>query len=273
MVTTEAFAPAKINLTLHVTGQRSDGYHLLDSYVVFADVGDTVRVTRAEEMALTVVGPFAEGVPSDETNLCWKAAERFGLPVAIELDKQLPAAAGVGGGSSDAAAAIRALEQMSGQPVPFDPIVLGADVPVCTVAHAAHMQGIGDYVLPLFMEPMHAVLVNPGVPVPTGAVFDALDRKSNPPMEPWPEGGGPDAAVRWLGQQRNDLQAPAIALQPVIGAVLEDLAKLAGCQLARMSGSGATCFGLFESETAAANGAATLRDAHPDWWVTNCHLR
>ena len=121
MVTTEAFAPAKINLTLHVTGQRSDGYHLLDSYVVFADVGDTVRVTRAEEMALTVVGPFAEGVPSDETNLCWKAAERFGLPVAIELDKQLPAAAGVGGGSSDAAAAIRALEQMSGQPVPFDP--------------------------------------------------------------------------------------------------------------------------------------------------------
>ncbi len=273
MATIEEFAPAKINLTLHVTGQRSDGYHLLDSYVVFADVGDRVVVTPADDVSLTVSGPFAAGVPADATNLCWRAADRFGTPVAIALEKNLPAAAGIGGGSSDAAAVIRALERLEGHPAPLDPIVLGADVPVCMVAHAAHMQGIGDYVLPLYMEPLNAVLVNPGIPLSTPEVFAALQSRSNSPMTPWPEGGGPDAAIGWLKEQRNDLQAAACRLQPAIAEVLAHIAGLDGCVLARMSGSGATCFGLFGARSDAAAAAAALRRSHPEWWVADCRLR
>ncbi|MEC3859896.1 4-(cytidine 5'-diphospho)-2-C-methyl-D-erythritol kinase [Mesobacterium sp. TK19101] len=273
MATTKVFAPAKINLTLHVTGQREDGYHLLDSYVVFADVGDRVTVAKAEDTSLTITGPMAEGVPADPGNLCWRAADAFGQPVAITLEKHLPMAAGIGGGSSDAAATLKAMEKLYNQPAPFDPITLGADVPVCMVAHAAHMQGIGDWVLPLYQEPLNAVLVNPRIAVSTPEVFRALPRKDNPPMTPWPEGGGFPAVVRWLSEQRNDLQAPAIALQPVIGTVLSALDALQGCALSRMSGSGATCFALFATAQDAQAGAARLAADHPDWWVTACALK
>ena len=271
MVPTEAFAPAKINLTLHVTGQRADGYHLLDSYVVFADVGDRVRVTRATEMSLRVTGPRAAGVPEDARNLCWRAAEAFGETVSIELEKHLPAAAGIGGGSSDAAAVLRAMEVLFGRPFAGDALALGADVPVCLLGHAARMSGIGETLLPLSQPPMPAVLVNPGVEVSTPAVFRALARKDNPAMEDWPLDGRRDSVLDWLRAQRNDLQASALELQPVIGEVLAAL-DAEGAELARMSGSGATCFGLFETRDQARAAAERLARAHPSWWVRDSAL-
>ncbi|MCR9272970.1 MULTISPECIES: 4-(cytidine 5'-diphospho)-2-C-methyl-D-erythritol kinase [Mameliella] len=269
----EVFAPAKINLTLHVTGQRADGYHLLDSLVMFADVGDRVTVARASEMSLRVTGPMAAGVPDDARNLCWKAAEAFGEPVAITLDKHLPAAAGIGGGSSDAAAVLRGMEQLFGRPSGVHLPDLGADVPVCMLAHAARMQGIGEEVLPLDMAPFHAVLVNPGVEVSTPAVFRVLGCKDNAPMTPMAETGMPLAALNWLASQRNDLQPPAIMVKPVIAEVLDALAALKGARLARMSGSGATCFALFDTRAAADGAAITLSSAHPEWWVRPATLR
>lgn len=259
------FAPAKINLALHVTGQRTDGYHLLDSVVMFADVGDTVTVAAAARMSLQVTGPMAAGVPADDRNLCWKAAEAFGAPVAITLDKHLPAAAGIGGGSSDAAAVLRAMEALFDRGHGCDTAALGADVPVCMLARAARMQGIGDRILPLSMAPLHAVLVNPGVGVSTPEVFRALSRKDNPPMSEPPCG---DPALPWLLAQRNDLQAAACALQPVVASVLDTLGALDGARLVRMSGSGATCFALFDDAAAAQRAAALLQRTHPSWWST-----
>ncbi|MDA7428249.1 4-(cytidine 5'-diphospho)-2-C-methyl-D-erythritol kinase [Primorskyibacter aestuariivivens] len=271
MAPTEAFAPAKINLTLHVTGQRADGYHLLDSYVVFADFGDVVRVSRAAEMSLRVTGPRAMGVPEDARNLCWRAAEAFGEPVAITLEKHLPAAAGIGGGSSDAAAVLRAMEALFGRTFSGDASALGADVPVCLLGHAARMTGIGETLMPLSQPPMPAVLVNPGVEVSTPEVFRALERKDNPPMDDWPLDGQRDSMLGWLRTQRNDLQAPALALQPVIGAVLAALEET-GADIARMSGSGATCFGLFGTREMARAVAERLAEAHPGWWIKDCDL-
>lgn len=268
----EVLAPAKVNLTLHVTGQRADGYHLLDSYVCFADLGDIVRVAPAQEMLLRVTGPRAEGVPADARNLCWRAAEAFGAPVAIELEKHLPAAAGIGGGSSDAAAVIRAMDRLFSRPFPGDALALGADVPVCLLGHAARMSGIGEAVLPLSQPAMAAVLVNPGVGVSTPDVFRALTSKDNGAMEDWPLDGDRARMLDWLRAQRNDLQAPALALQPVIGDVLLAL-EGQGADLARMSGSGATCFGLFETRSLARAAAQRLSDSHPGWWVVDCALR
>lgn len=268
MAPTEAFAPAKINLTLHVTGQRADGYHLLDSLVVFADVGDVVRVSPADEMSLQVTGPRAFGVPEDARNLCWKAAEAFGAPVAITLEKHLPAAAGIGGGSSDAAAVLRAMEAAFGWRFEGHALVLGADVPVCRLAQAARMSGIGEIVEPVTVPALHAVLVNPGVEVPTPTVFRGLASKQNAPMAALPE---PSAFFDWLAGQRNDLEPPALAETPVIGQVLEALTE-AGAGLSRMSGSGATCFGLFEDASAAQRAARHLQQAQPGWWVTESRL-
>lgn len=269
---TEVFAPAKINLTLHVTGQRSDGYHLLDSLVVFADFGDRLRVTPASEMSITVTGPFAEGVPLDQRNLCWRAAELFGETVSIELEKNLPHAAGIGGGSSDAAAVISAMEQIFDRAIQGDPLALGADVPVCAVGKAVRMQGIGDQLGLCHFPPLCAVLVNPGVLVPTPLVFQGLTSKENPGMGALPQPDVPSDVWDWLVSQRNDLQAPAIAAQPVIGGVLEGLSGLAGVRLARMSGSGATCFGIFEHAEFAKQAAQHIQKAHPDWWVRAVQL-
>ncbi|MBT54007.1 MAG: 4-(cytidine 5'-diphospho)-2-C-methyl-D-erythritol kinase [Mameliella sp.] len=263
----EVFAPAKINLTLHVTGRRADGYHLLDSLVMFADVGDRVTVARADHMSLTVTGPMAAGVPTDARNLCWRAAEAFGQPVAITLDKHLPAAAGIGGGSSDAAAVLRAMEQLFGRPFGGDLLSLGADVPVCMVAHAARMQGIGEIVTPLDLPPLRAVLVNPRVEVATPAVFKALARRDNAPMVPLPDSRKADAVFGWLADQRNDLEPPAAGLCPEISQVLGALSSLDGVRLARMSGSGATCFALFDADTPTQVMARDLQTAFPQWWV------
>lgn len=267
------FAPAKINLTLHVTGRRADGYHLLDGIVVFAGIGDTLRVARAGADRLRVSGPRAEGVPTGGDNIVARAVGAFGpgMPVAVDLVKRLPAAAGIGGGSADAAACLRALAALTGRALPAADAVLalGADLPVCLAGRPARMEGIGERLTPLPPLPRaFLVLVNPGLPVPTAAAFAALSRRDHAPMPAavprWPDAR---AMAVWLAAQRNDLEGPARRIAPSIGDALAALAARDGCLLSRMSGSGATCFGLFASEAAAAAAAAAIAAAAPGWWV------
>ncbi|WP_293575505.1 4-(cytidine 5'-diphospho)-2-C-methyl-D-erythritol kinase [Phaeobacter sp.] len=268
----EAFAPAKINLTLHVTGQRADGYHLLDSLVVFADIGDRIVAEPASERSLQVQGAMADGVPADQSNLMWRAADLFDSPqeAALQLHKDLPAASGIGGGSSDAAATLRALSELWGVPMPSSDAVLGlgADVPVCLHPIAQRMSGIGEQLTPLPQLPQfHIVLVNPGVSVATPAIFRALERRENAPMaELLPTWENAQALAEWLSDQRNDLQAPAVTLAPEIGTVLAALQATMPL-FSAMSGSGATCFGLYPSTKQAQDAAAHLRRHHADWWV------
>ncbi len=265
----KAFAPAKINLTLHVTGQRADGYHLLDSLVVFADVGDRITIMPADQTTLEVTGPMAAGVPTDGSNLVMKAAALFGVPLQISLSKYLPAAAGIGGGSSDAAATVMAIADLLEEKRLPDVSALGADVRVCLMRQAARMSGIGEQVSPVpDLPPLHAVLVNPGVDVPTPAVFKALPDKHNPAMpKRLPRWKDAPALIDWLAHQRNDLEPPAIAQTPVIAEVLEALTHCLALRLARMSGSGATCFGLFPTQDTAQAAATRLKACHPGWWV------
>lgn len=263
----EVFAPAKINLTLHVTGQRSDGYHLLDSLVVFAGVSDKLTISTAREISLDVNGLYAEGVPTDENNLVWKAASACGLKADIALEKNLPNAAGIGGGSADAAAVVRGARQL-GYQGDLDASSLGADVPVCLSNAPQRMQGIGETLTDVFGLPeMWMVLVNPRVDVPTPMVFSGLETKSNSAMEDiLPNWTDFNAFCEWLGGQRNDLQAPAVALRPIIG---DSLAALSDGAASGMSGSGATCFGLYPSAAEAAKAAQRIKKAHPKWWVAD----
>jgi 4-diphosphocytidyl-2-C-methyl-D-erythritol kinase len=265
-------AHAKINLALHVTGQRADGYHLLDSLVAFADIADRVTVAPSDALALTITGPMSDGVPDDATNLVWRAADWFcpGQRAAITLDKHLPSAAGIGGGSSDAAATLRALVRLTGRAVSGDVAHLGADVPVCMMPRAQRMQGIGAVLTPLPpLPPAHLVLVNPRVHTPTPAVFKALVLKNNPPLPPIPAFADAGMLIGWLRTTRNDLQPPAIAGAPVIAEVL---AAMQDAPLARMSGSGATCYALFPSQDDAVALAVRLRRAAPGWWVQTAAL-
>ena len=268
------FAPAKVNLALHVTGRRGDGYHLLDSIVVFAGAGDWLTLNASEALSLTVTGPRAAGVPADRRNLIWRAAELFppGPGAAITLDKHLPHAGGIGGGSADAAAALCGLSDLWGLAMPGAEAILslGADVPVCVAGCPMRMSGIGEVLTPLPpLPPLWLVLVNAGVEVPTGAVFSALARRENPALPALPTEGWADAAgfADWLCHTRNDLEPPAHAQVPVIGDVLDRLAARPGCLMARMSGSGGTCFGLFGTESTAAEAAQAIAAAQPDWWV------
>ncbi len=272
MTKTEAFAPAKINLTLHVTGQREDGYHLLDSLVVFPDIGDTVQAQAAPSLSLSVSGPMANGVPTDGRNLVMKAAAL--LPgnrgAQITLIKRLPTASGIGGGSSDAASALRALAQLwqAATPDPAAVLSLGADVPVCMDAAPARMQGIGeDLSRPPTIPECYIALVNPGVEVSTPAVFKALASRNNPAM-PAQLPNWSDAAelASWLHTQRNDLQPAAEIVAPVVADVIHALNNTAPL-ITRMSGSGATCFALYSTLAAANAGAQAISAAHPDWWV------
>ena len=273
MMEIEVFAPAKVNLALHVTGQRADGYHLLDSLVAFAPVGDRLRLVAAEEISLRVTGPESRGVPEGPENLVLRAAAAFGPGpgAAIHLEKCLPAASGIGGGSSDAAAALRGMAALRAVPMvsPEAVLKLGADVPMCLVPTPARTRGIGEDLMPVALPPLPAVLANPRLEVPTPAVFKALPQKNNPPLAEIPAFADAAACIDWLAAQRNDLQAPAVALEPMIATVLGALAALPGCRLARMSGSGATCFGLFETEAAAASASAILAAAQPGWWVAH----
>ncbi len=268
----EVSAFAKVNLTLHVTGQRSDGYHLLDSLVVRAGVGDVVRVAAADKLAFAVDGPHADCVPRDARNLVIRAAQFLDAGVGrgafISLTKNLPPSSGIGGGSADAAAALRALSGHWGIPVPVDVTALGADVPVCLAKGPQRMMGVGEVLLPVpELPPCWMVLVNPGVGLSTPTVFAALACKRNAAMaDVIPHFRNARAMAAWLDQQRNDLETPARGLEPRINQVL---AALKGALLARMSGSGATCFGLYESSADAGVAAMRIKAAAPGWWVAD----
>jgi 4-diphosphocytidyl-2-C-methyl-D-erythritol kinase len=280
-------APAKVNLTLHVLGRRADGYHEIESLVAFAGVGDALSFTPGRALALTVGGPTAAAAGDTADNLVLKAARALaeqveGLQLGrFALSKRLPVAAGLGGGSADAAAALRMLARSS-RLAPDDPRLLqaaratGADVPVCLDPRPRLMRGIGDILSePLDLPKLAAVLVNPGVAVPTREVFAALKLPAgsvaaSPPGSATSLGATSLVATNLadaIANGRNDLELPAIELQPVIADVLAVLRKLPGCRLSRMSGSGATCFGLFDSTAAATAAARTLRIGYPAWWV------
>ncbi|AWB50437.1 4-(cytidine 5'-diphospho)-2-C-methyl-D-erythritol kinase [Gemmobacter aquarius] len=265
------FAPAKINLALHITGQRADGYHLLDSLVVFADAGDRVTVETSDALTLAITGPQSARLVAEDDNLCLRAARAMGITAAIALEKHLPVASGIGGGSSDAAATLRALSRLSGKPLPEPAAVLqlGADVPVCLTGRPARMSGIGETVTPLphALPPAWLLLVNPGAGVSTPQVFKALTRRDNAPLQAVPRLANTAELAAWVAMQRNDLEPPALTLLPQIARVKAALSAQQGCLLARMSGSGATCFGLFSDPLTAHAAAAAIRSVQPDWWV------
>jgi 4-diphosphocytidyl-2-C-methyl-D-erythritol kinase len=288
------FAPAKVNLALHITGLRDDGYHMLDSLVVFADIGDRLTFSEADSLSLSVEGPRAAGVPTDQSNLILRAA-RFFHPqdrgAAIRLTKNLPSAAGIGGGSADAAAAIRGLVRFWGD-VSAQALLpkgleldllndaerstladklksLGADLPVCLFSQTARMRGIGDRLTFInSLPPLHAVLVNPGVAVSTPQVFKAISTKDNPGL-PEERTGFSDVAayVDWLRAQRNDMEEAACDIAPEIRTCLATISATPDCQLARMSGSGATCFGLYLSAAQAQAAADQIAAQYPGWWT------
>jgi 4-diphosphocytidyl-2-C-methyl-D-erythritol kinase len=266
-------APAKVNLFLHVVGRRADGYHLLDSLAVFPAVGDVLRAEPDGILSLTIGGAFGGVLRAEPDNLVLRAARALAVAAAIapgarlHLEKNLPVASGIGGGSADAAAALRLLARLWRVP-PAEPALaaaLGADVPVCLGAQPARMGGIGEVLRPApAMPACGMVLVNPGMAVATPAIFAARRGDFSPPAAlpaGWPDFAGFAAALARLG---NDLEAPARLLCPPIGEVLAALGALPGCALARMSGSGATCFGLFAHAAAAEAAAAALR--RTGWW-------
>lgn len=270
------FAPAKINLCLHVTGRRADGYHLLDSLVVFAGVGDQVSGTLADPPSLSVEGPKAEGLTGEGDNLVLRAARAMGVSARIVLEKHLPVSSGIGGGSADAAATMRLLARLSGRALPEAAAVLalGADVPVCLAGRPARMTGIGEGLAPLPPLPeVWLVLANPGVALSTPAIFRALARADNAPLpRDLPRLRSAADLAAFMMMQRNDLEPPALALEPVIGRVKAALSAQAGCLMARMSGSGATCFGLFADPLAAHAAARAIRAAEPGWWLADAPL-
>jgi 4-diphosphocytidyl-2-C-methyl-D-erythritol kinase len=294
-------APAKVNLTLHVLARRPDGYHEIESLVTFASVGDRLSFIPDGSLSLIVLGPEAQACGDVFNNLVLKAAralaERIeGLRLGLFLlSKRLPIAAGLGGGSSDAAAALRLLAHANGLG-PGDLRVweaakaTGADVPVCLDPRARVMRGIGDVLSdPIALRPIPAVLVNPGVTLATKDVFAAFDKaperapscssaqiqeqqiQEQQERPEWVREGR--LILSALAQDANDLETSAIRLCPEIARILEILRQQAGCELARMSGSGATCFGLFASRAAASAAARSLRAAHPHWWVRATTLR
>ena len=283
-------APAKINLTLHIRSRRSDGYHALESLVAFAGVADSLRLEPGETLSLRVDGPTAVAAGDGDDNLVLRAARNLaarvpGLRVGrFDLTKRLPVAAGIGGGSSDAAAALRLLARLN-QIDLEDPRLLdaarvtGADVPVCVRARARMMRGIGEDLGPLLkLPPLFTVLVNPGVAVETKLVFGSIGLKpgeaGDPAQHPAvPDGGDLASLLSLLRRGRNDMEDAASVLAPSIAQVLGVLAVAPGCRLARMSGSGATCFALFDSCRAAARVAKVLRRDHPGWWAKATVLR
>jgi 4-diphosphocytidyl-2-C-methyl-D-erythritol kinase len=276
------FAPAKINLTLRVLGRRADGYHELDSLVAFARAGDRLTLVPGDTTGLQLRGPHADATGALGDNLVIKAARHLAGSVPhlrsgkFTLDKRLPVAAGLGGGSADAAAALRLLARANGLAAD-DPRLFaaaresGADVPVCLQARARVMRGIGDVLSPpLDLPGLPALLVNPGVAVPTKDVFAALGLAPSADLRPPDKADVPRRRgdlIRFLQDRSNDLERPAITVQPIIAEVLQALRLTPACRLARMSGSGATCFALFDSQRAASVAARTLKASRPAWWV------
>ena len=265
---------------MHVTGKRADGYHLIDSLAVFTRFGDRIETAPADQDQLTVTGRYSASVPLDGGNLVLRARDALrehcgphnAPPAAITLEKNLPVASGVGGGSSDAAATLRGLSRLwrldlgdadlerIGGP-------LGADLPMCLAAKPLIARGTGDELSIVQDFPaLGLVLVNPGVAVSTAAVFAALAERDNEKLPPLPRHIEFHSLRNWLEITRNDLEPAALAIEPAIGAAKSALEK-AGAGFARMSGSGATCFGLFETGNVAKRAAASIRSRHPDWFV------
>ncbi len=273
-------ARAKLNLDLLICGRRSDGKHELDSLVVFCELGDLLHFEPARELSLAIEGPFAAATAADETNLVLRAGQLLARTcgirhgAAIRLIKNLPVAAGLGGGSADAAATLRGLRalwdvELDDESLRELGLQLGADVPVCLFSRPARMRGIGERLDPVRGLPdLPLLLVNPGRPVATAAVFARVQLPDQPTLRPPLRGcDGPRSCAQWLAQSRNDLEPAACALLPEIATVLDELRGLSGCLLARMSGSGATCFGLFSDRGEAEAAAATLRKRRPNWWI------
>jgi 4-diphosphocytidyl-2-C-methyl-D-erythritol kinase len=281
-------ARAKVNLTLRVVGRRVDGYHDLESVVAFADCADRLSLTPAAQLNLTTTGPLAQACGEAADNLVFKAAQLLGERVGdlklgdFILDKVLPVAAGIGGGSADAAAALRLLAQLNGLAIDDARLIevarlTGADVPVCLASRACVMTGVGETLLPLNLPKMPCVMVNPRVPVATRDVFNALGLRNGELLvgatdvieaPGWPdEGASLEDWVEALSAGANDLEAPATRIQPVIGKVLAALSASDGAWLARMSGSGATCFAIFENTAEAQRASQKIAQDHPQWWV------
>jgi 4-diphosphocytidyl-2-C-methyl-D-erythritol kinase len=284
--TAHSRAPAKVNLTLRVGGRRPDGLHEIDSLVVFSNIADELSLDPSRPRDLEMLGPLRADCGPAADNLVLKAAAAlaarvFDLKIGrFSLIKRIPVAAGLGGGSADAAAALRLLAEANGL-ASDDPRLLdaasatGADVPVCLDPRPRLMRGAGEVLsAPLPLPPLPAVLVNPGVALPTRDVFDAFDRAQagQSPQPGPPSFKARDEFVAFVQTQPNDLEAAAISLQPAIGDALSALRGLRSCLLARMSGSGATCFGLFDTQAAASSAAGQLRAAHADWWIEETTL-
>jgi len=279
--TLSELAPAKINLSIKVMGRRPDGFHEIQSLVVFADCGEKLSGEKANELSLDVTGPFAGSLAGEHHNLVTRAATLLGEHLELPLDghltleKHLPVASGMGGGSADAAAALRLLGRLYGRTLEHHELAalalcLGADVPVCLEAKPAFMWGKGELIKRLADVPdFWMLLVNPGVAVSTGDVFRLLNAQETVETEvspPLPQWSNLDALVEWLAAQGNDLEGPARKIAPVIGDVIAAIAETDGCRLARMSGSGATCFGIYADEKSARAAEAAIKAAHPDWW-------
>lgn len=272
-------ARAKVNLYLHVTGKRADGYHLLDSLIVFAETGDEIAVWAASDLTLTIDGPFGAGLDAGPSNLVLRAAEGLrnltgaSQGAAIRLTKNLPIASGIGGGSADAATTLLALIDLW-QVKPDRAALyklaekLGADVPVCLDGNASFVGGIGEDIQPAGdLPPTHILLVNPLVETPTPAVFKARRGDFSPPAR-WvqPPKTAQDLAS-FLATRKNDLTAPAIVVAPVVADVLSAIAETKDCLLSRLSGSGATCFGIFETAATAEAARQLIKTRYPDWWA------
>jgi 4-diphosphocytidyl-2-C-methyl-D-erythritol kinase len=286
MLTEEA--RAKVNLTLRVVGRRVDGYHDLESLVAFADCADRVSLTPGSSLDLKTIGPLAGACGETADNLVLKAARLLGEHVAglkvgsFTLDKVLPVAAGIGGGSADAAAALRLLARLNDLALDDErlrevALLTGADVPVCLAQSPCDMTGVGETLLPVSLPKIPCVLVNPRIPVATRDVFAALGLRNGELLvgasdiiqaTAWPEqGASVEDWVEVLAENSNDLEAPAMRIQPVIGEVIAALNATNGAWLARMSGSGATCFAIYENTAEAQRAAQKIGLDHPQWWV------
>ena len=279
-------ARAKVNLALHVIGQRPDGYHDLDMLVAFADVGDSVTLAPSNEDRFDIGGPMSGDLQADADNLVLRALRGFRElsgrtdPLAIRLEKRLPVASGIGGGSADAAATLRGLCRLHGHSTE-DPALtalalsLGADVPMCLCSQPARVAGVGERIVPTAGRlAFGLLLVNPGVGVSTPATFRALERRDHSPLPALPAFVTvADLAAFLATKTRNDLETPAKGIAPVIGEVLAAIGSLPGVRLVRMSGSGATCFGLFDDQAAAEASGGQLSVSHPDWWVAPTRAR
>ncbi|ACK50087.1 4-(cytidine 5'-diphospho)-2-C-methyl-D-erythritol kinase [Methylocella silvestris BL2] len=282
-------APAKINLTLHILGRRADGWHELESLVVFSRTGDQLSLIEGEPLSLTIEGPTAPAAGEVADNLVLRAARHFAAAIpdahlgAFHLVKRLPVAAGIGGGSSDAAAALRLLARANGVPPDDERLIAaarktGADVPVCLAARGRIMRGFGDELGPVLkLPPLVALIVNPNEPLETRRVFERMDiapgaRTDFGGHPKLASGMGPEELIAALAKGRNDMEPAACRLAPIIGDVLSILGSAPGAKLARMSGSGATCFALFKDCKSAARARKAILRAHPRWWVKSCVL-